>query len=186
MVRKTTTPAKARTTPAKDEVKTPEADAAAAAAKVAPAADKDTQGAEEAASTAQSPTAPPAEIAQAPAAGGEELSSGGTVPAPEPDPAAEPVEPSDKAQPPVAEAELISPEAATALANSEAGALEQIEEPASPVRLLTVTCLRSEGRRRADRRWPEGETVLPLDELTPRQIATLEADPLFIVKRPAD
>ena len=186
MVRKTTAPAKARTTPAKDEVKTPEADAAAAA-KVAPAADKDTQGAEEAASTAQSPTAPPAEIAQAPAAGGEELSSGGTVPAPEADSAAEPVEPSDQAQPPVAEAELISPEAAAALAHSPiAAALEQNEEPASPVRLLTVICLRSEGRRRADRRWPEGETVLPLDELTPRQIATLEADPLFIVKRPAD
>ncbi|ALF02106.1 HI1506-related protein [Salipiger abyssi] len=60
---------------------------------------------------------------------------------------------------------------------------EQQTDLAGEAPIITVICLRPDGRRRAGRRWDEGETLVPEDELTAFQIAVLEADPQFIVKR---
>lgn len=47
-----------------------------------------------------------------------------------------------------------------------------------------VTCHREGGRRRADRRWPKGETRVEAGELTAYDLAILKGDPQFSV-RPA-
>ncbi len=48
---------------------------------------------------------------------------------------------------------------------------------------ITVTCLRPEGRRRAGRRWDEGETVIAETALSDFDLAVLEADPMFRIER---
>ncbi|KAA8606811.1 hypothetical protein [Salipiger aestuarii] len=48
---------------------------------------------------------------------------------------------------------------------------------------ITITCLRPEGRRRAGRRWDEGETVIAETALSDFDLAVLEADPMFRVER---
>lgn len=47
---------------------------------------------------------------------------------------------------------------------------------------LVVICHKAEGRRRAGRRWPKGETRVREDELTAYQLAQLRGDPLFTVR----
>ena len=44
-----------------------------------------------------------------------------------------------------------------------------------------VICHRAGGRRRAGRRWPEGETPVHADELTEYELAQLKGDPQFTV-----
>ena len=48
-----------------------------------------------------------------------------------------------------------------------------------------VTCHREGGRRRAGRRWPQGETPVTADELTGYELAMLKGDPLFTVRTAA-
>lgn len=47
-----------------------------------------------------------------------------------------------------------------------------------------VTCHREGGRRRAGRRWPQGDTPITEGDLTGYELAMLQGDPLFTV-RPA-
>lgn len=51
-----------------------------------------------------------------------------------------------------------------------------------PQPMVTVICHRDGGRRRAGRRWPQGETILPADDLQPFDLAQLQGDPQFTVK----
>lgn len=113
-----------------DRIQQAEADAAA---------NTDTQGADQAETSAQSPAEEPAELSQVPVDGGPETPVIDTAPA-------------DQA----------------------------VEEP----EVITVICMRPDGRRRAGRRWDEGATEVPVDALTDFQLAVLEADPLFRVTRP--
>ncbi|MBB96930.1 MAG: hypothetical protein CML68_20325 [Rhodobacteraceae bacterium] len=53
------------------------------------------------------------------------------------------------------------------------------------VPVITVICHHPDGRRRSETRWPAGVSTVPVGDLTPFQLAQLEADPLFTVKRPA-
>lgn len=48
---------------------------------------------------------------------------------------------------------------------------------------VTVTCLRPGGRRRAGRRWPQGETIIAAADLTDFHLAQLEGDPLFSIRK---
>lgn len=48
---------------------------------------------------------------------------------------------------------------------------------------ITVTCLRPGGRRRAGRRWPQGETIIAAADLTAFQLAQIEGDPLFSIRK---
>lgn len=59
----------------------------------------------------------------------------------------------------------------------------QTMAPADEVLTITVICHREDGRRRVGRRWPKGETTITADELSDFQIAQLEADPQFTVKK---
>ncbi len=59
----------------------------------------------------------------------------------------------------------------------------QTMAPADEALTITVMCHREDGRRRVGRRWPKGETTVPADELSDFQIAQLEADPQFTVKK---
>lgn len=55
-----------------------------------------------------------------------------------------------------------------------------IDLPPQPI--VTVICHRDGGRRRAGRRWPQGETILPAGDLQPFELAQLQGDPQFTVK----
>ncbi|WP_104494198.1 hypothetical protein [Paracoccus denitrificans] len=46
-----------------------------------------------------------------------------------------------------------------------------------------VTCHREDGRRRAGRRWPRGETPVRGGELTAHDLALLQGDPQFTVRK---
>ncbi|HBU13739.1 MAG TPA: hypothetical protein DEF16_01930 [Gemmobacter sp.] len=59
----------------------------------------------------------------------------------------------------------------------EATAVNFVTQP-----IVTVICHRDGGRRRAGRRWPQGETILPADDLHPFELAQLQGDPQFTVK----
>lgn len=48
--------------------------------------------------------------------------------------------------------------------------------------MVTVICHRDGGRRRAGRRWPQGETILPADDLQSFELAQLQGDPQFTVR----
>ncbi|MBN7785140.1 hypothetical protein JYP51_09430 [Ponticoccus gilvus] len=86
--------------------------------------------------------------------------------------------PADDAQAPAdggAEAPVVS----TSLPEGMAPALTE-DGP-----FVTIICLRPEGRRRAGRRWAEGETVVPMRDLSDFDLAVLSADPMFRVTLPA-
>lgn len=51
-----------------------------------------------------------------------------------------------------------------------------------PVATVTVVCHRDGGRRRAGRRWPQGETTVPASDLLPYELAMLQGDPQFTVR----
>lgn len=46
---------------------------------------------------------------------------------------------------------------------------------------VKVICHTAGGRRRAGRRWPEGETILPYDALSKLELSQLDGDPRFTV-----
>ncbi|ABL70068.1 hypothetical protein [Paracoccus denitrificans] len=46
-----------------------------------------------------------------------------------------------------------------------------------------VTCHREDGRRRAGRRWPRGEAPVRGGELTAHDLALLQGDPQFTVRK---
>lgn len=48
--------------------------------------------------------------------------------------------------------------------------------------MVAVWCHNPAGRRRAGRRWSPGETVVPVAELLPYELAMLQGDPQFTVK----
>lgn len=48
--------------------------------------------------------------------------------------------------------------------------------------MVSVWCHNPAGRRRAGRRWSPGETVVPVAELLPYELAMLQGDPQFTVK----
>lgn len=50
---------------------------------------------------------------------------------------------------------------------------------------ITVICHAEGGRRRLGRRWPQGETHVPLDRLSDTDIELLRADPQFSVILPS-
>ncbi|MCL4065923.1 hypothetical protein M3484_05020 [Pseudomonas sp. GX19020] len=56
--------------------------------------------------------------------------------------------------------------------------------PADDPAMITVICHAKDGRRRLDRRWPEGETPVPVGELSDTEIAILRGDPRFTVILP--
>lgn len=59
----------------------------------------------------------------------------------------------------------------------EATAVNLVTQP-----MVTVICHRDGGRRRAGRRWPQGETILAADDLQPFELAQLQGDPQFTVR----
>ncbi|WP_313352646.1 hypothetical protein, partial [Paracoccus sp. (in: a-proteobacteria)] len=88
-------------------------------------------------------------------------------------------------------ASLSAGEEGKSLAAAIADAAEKDEaQPIRPERteisFLTpawiVTCHREGGRRRADRRWPKGETRVEAGELTAYDLAILKGDPQFSVR----
>ena len=50
------------------------------------------------------------------------------------------------------------------------------------VPMLIVTCHQEGGRRRAGRRWQQGETTVSVAELSDDQIEWLRGDPLFMIR----
>lgn len=49
---------------------------------------------------------------------------------------------------------------------------------------FTVICHVEAGRRRGGKRWPKGETSVPVKEMTEKLAAALDADPLLTVIAP--
>lgn len=62
---------------------------------------------------------------------------------------------------------------------SEDGSDAAIDDLTAPA--FVVICHRAGGRRRAGRRWPEGESTVKEFELTAYQLAQLQGDPQFTV-----
>lgn len=82
---------------------------------------------------------------------------------------------------------LTQVDAAGNVLSPEAGATGDggpADPPADDPAMITVICHAKDGRRRLDRRWPEGETTVPVGELTDTEIALLRGDPRFTVILP--
>lgn len=91
------------------------------------------------------------------------------------------------AQPDQAEAPMADPQeqaaAPAAEGDASAAAHDAGEDgPGAPAPMVTVICHRDGGRRRAGRRWPQGETILPAGDLQPFELAQLQGDPQFTVR----
>ena len=80
-------------------------------------------------------------------------------------------------------AEAVAPETGPG-ATDQATAATEAAAPATPkaaAKTVRVICMARDGRRRGGRHWPEGETLVPADEMTPDLRAALAADPMFQV-----
>lgn len=66
----------------------------------------------------------------------------------------------------------------------EAGLAKSLQ-PAPAEGQVKVLCAIAQGRRRGDRRWDGGETLVDLADLTPDTLKALQADPMFTVVLPA-
>lgn len=87
------------------------------------------------------------------------------------------------------EAEVLKPAVSAGKAPRQQGAEESTpQEPSAPDEAtnasveIVVTCRNPGGRRRAGRRWPEGETRLPAGTLSDFDLQVLRADPMFSVE----
>lgn len=60
-----------------------------------------------------------------------------------------------------------------------------LPDMAIPAAGWVVTCHREGGRRRAGRRWDHGDTAVSDGELTDYQLAVLQGDPQFTLRKPA-
>lgn len=53
--------------------------------------------------------------------------------------------------------------------------------PAPKAQTVRVICMARGGRRRGGRAWPEGETLVPAEEMTPALRKALKGDAMFQV-----
>ncbi|UFS63838.1 hypothetical protein LO749_06505 [Paracoccus denitrificans] len=128
-------------------------------------ASENTEGAETAQQAADAPNQAPADDVQG-QTGGEDGSDLPATNNPQQldDPAA-----AHQGEAPRSMAELLASGSATSLAASEVDWI--------------VTCHREDGRRRAGRRWPRGETPVRGGELNAHDLALLQGDPQFTVRK---
>lgn len=86
---------------------------------------------------------------------------------------------------PKAEAAAPAPETGSGAADQATAATEPAATaPAAPkaaAKSVRVICMARDGRRRGGRHWPEGETLVPADEMTADMRKALAADPMFQV-----
>ena len=83
-----------------------------------------------------------------------------------------------------ADASVLTQAPATTDATSAADDAAPVVSDTKPLAdgMVSVWCHNPAGRRRAGRRWSPGETVVPVAELLPYELAMLQGDPQFTVK----
>ena len=72
-------------------------------------------------------------------------------------------------------------EGASSAAADAKPATDQAAPKAAPAKSVRVICMARGGRRRGGRGWPEGETMVPADEMTAELRKALASDPMFLV-----